>query len=590
MKKIKILAAQIANKIAAGEVVDRPAAVVKELIENSIDAMATKITVVIEQAGKNLIQVIDNGDGIFIEDIPLAFQRHATSKIENSEDLDCIVTLGFRGEALPSIASVSRVEMKTCPRGSELGVTINLEEGKIIKQEEVALRQGTTITVKNLFFNTPARRNFLRADITEFNHINKVLKRFFLSHPEIHFTAIHNDKEIYNLESTDLENRLLSVLGEDLYEGLVYVGEDLSEIKLEGYVSRPDYARGSTENQYIFLNKRAIQNRNLTHAVLQGYGNLIERSRYPQFVIYLKTPPQFVDINVHPTKMEVRFANDRTIYQMFLSAVRKAIQTEKMVPSFSLSSSEEDRRKIEKEFELSKGSISQFSLNHSIREDLENQVQKQLKFSYTFPFKEQDEEAPEDEDRSFEQPRLWQIHCRYIISQIKSGLVIIDQHVAHERVLFEKFLNYLINSKTVPSQKLLFPQTLELALEDYLIFNDIKDWLSRIGFAITELSGRTILIEAIPADVKIGYEGKILLEIIDYYRENEDKKYQPHEKIAAAFSCKNAIKSGEKLSQFEMAKLVDQLFATKEPYFCPHGRPVIVTLNMEEIDKKFKRL
>ena len=590
MKKIKVLAAQIANKIAAGEVVDRPAAIVKELIENSIDARATKITVVIEQAGKNLIQVIDNGDGILIEDIPLAFQRHATSKIENSEDLDCIVTLGFRGEALPSIASVSRVEMKTCPKGSELGATINLEEGKIIKQEEVALRQGTTVTVKNLFFNTPARRNFLRADTTEFNHINKVLKRFFLSHPEIHFTAIHNDKEIYSLESTDLENRIVSVLGEDLYEGLVYVGEDLSEIKLEGYVSRPDYARANTENQYIFLNKRAIQNRNLNHAVLQGYGNLIERSRYPQFVIYLKTPPQFVDINVHPTKMEVRFANDRTIYQMFLSAVRKAIQTEKMVPSFSLSSSEEDRRNIEKEFELSKGRISQHSLNQSIRGDLEDQVQKQLKFSYTIPFKEQDEGIPEAEDRSFEQPRLWQIHSRYIISQIKSGLVIIDQHVAHERILFEKFLNYLINSKTVPSQKLLFPQTLELALEDYLIFNDIKDWLSRIGFAITELSGRTILIEAIPADVKIGYEGKILLEIIDYYRENEDKNYQPHEKIAAAFSCKNAIKSGEKLSQFEMAKLVDQLFATKEPYFCPHGRPVIVTLNMEEIDKKFKRL
>ncbi len=590
MKKIKVLAAQIANKIAAGEVVDRPAAIVKELIENSIDARATKITVVIEQAGKNLIQVIDNGDGILIEDIPLAFQRHATSKIENSEDLDCIVTLGFRGEALPSIASVSRVEMKTCPKGSELGATINLEEGKIIKQEEVALRQGTTVTVKNLFFNTPARRNFLRADTTEFNHINKVLKRFFLSHPEIHFTAIHNDKEIYSLESTDLENRLVSVLGEDLYEGLVYVGEDLSEIKLEGYVSRPDYARANTENQYIFLNKRAIQNRNLNHAVLQGYGNLIERSRYPQFVIYLKTPPQFVDINVHPTKMEVRFANDRTIYQMFLSAVRKAIQTEKMVPSFSLSSREEDRRNIEKEFEFSKGRISQHSLNQSIRGDLEDQVQKQLKFSYTIPFKEQDEGIPEAEDRSFEQPRLWQIHSRYIISQIKSGLVIIDQHVAHERILFEKFLNYLINSKTVPSQKLLFPQTLELALEDYLIFNDIKDWLSRIGFAITELSGRTILIEAIPADVKIGYEGKILLEIIDYYRENEDKNYQPHEKIAAAFSCKNAIKSGEKLSQFEMAKLVDQLFATKEPYFCPHGRPVIVTLNMEEIDKKFKRL
>lgn len=592
MGKIKVLPLQIANKIAAGEVVDRPAAVVKELVENSIDAQATKVTIVIEQAGKTLIQIIDNGEGISLEDIPLAFERHATSKIEKSEDLDRILTLGFRGEALPSIASVSRVELKTCLKSSNIGSIVTLESGKIVKQENAALKQGTAISVKNLFYNTPARRNFLRADITEFQHINKTLKRFFLSYPEIAFTVFHNQKKIYNLPADNLENRLTQVLGNEVYEGMVYVHEELSQIELEGYLTKPDLARGNNENQFVFLNKRPIQNRNLNHAIIQGYGNLIERSRYPQFVMYLQVPPGLVDINVHPTKMEVRFANEKSIYHMFLSAVRKGIQSENIIPAFALSDRNENREEIAKQM---KSPIFSRSLKKQIISGQETKSEKQMFLSYTLPPKETEEDdlqqySAKYEDDLTEQPRLWQIHRRYICSQIKSGLVIIDQHIAHERILFEKFQDYLKQDKTIPSQKLLFPQTLELSLEDFLIFNEIKEWLKRIGFSIIELSGRTILIEAIPADVKIGYEGKILLEIIDYYRANEDREYQQHEKIAAAFACKNAIKAGEKLNQLEMTTLVDQLFATKEPYFCPHGRPIIVTLNLEEIDKKFKRL
>jgi DNA mismatch repair protein MutL len=592
MGKIKVLPLQIANKIAAGEVVDRPAAVVKELVENSIDAQATKVTIVIEQAGKTLIQVIDNGEGISLEDIPLAFERHATSKIEKSEDLDRILTLGFRGEALPSIASVSRVELKTCLKSGNIGSIVTLESGKIVKQENAALKQGTAISVKNLFYNTPARRNFLRADVTEFQHINKTLKRFFLGYPEIAFTVFHNQKEIYNLAADNLENRLTQVLGNEVYEAMVYVHEELSQIELEGYLTKPDLARGNNENQFIFLNKRAIQNRNLNHAIIQGYGNLIERSRYPQFVMYLQVPPGLVDINVHPTKMEVRFANEKSIYHMFLSAVRKSIQSEDIIPAFALSDRKENREEIAKQM---KSLIFSRSLKKQIIPGQETKSEKQMFLSYTLPLKEMEEDDQQQysakyEDDLAQQPRLWQIHRRYICSQIKSGLVIIDQHIAHERILFEKFLDYLKQDKTIPSQKLLFPQTLELSLEDFLIFNEIRDWLKRIGFSIIELSGRTILIEAIPADVKIGYEGKILLEIIDYYRANEDREYQQHEKIAAAFACKNAIKAGEKLNQLEMTTLVDQLFATKEPYFCPHGRPIIVTLNLEEIDKKFKRL
>ncbi len=596
MSKIKILPSQIANKIAAGEVVERPSSVVKELVENSIDSGASEITVVLEQAGKEMIQVVDNGTGITPEDVPVAFERHATSKIESVTDLDRIVTMGFRGEALPSIASVSRVEMKTCLQGRNVGIAVRLEGGEIVHMEEVALNPGTIISIKNLFYNVPARRNFLRADVTEFNRINKVLKNFFIAQPQIHFRLLHNGKEIYDLPPGSVDERLTQVFGNTLYEGLVYIQESVNEIELEGYVCRPDMTRGNSDNQFIFLNKRAIQNRSLSHAVFQGYGNLIDRSQYPQFVMYLTIPPHLVDINVHPTKMEVRFSNERVIFHLFLSAVRKAIQTDKIVPDFSLRGGKEDagERELVKQFRTNRPFAPRnvLPLNRPVKDE---PPVNQLTFSYTLPEKPESDDFPSpgeavDEDDDLRQPPLWQVHRRYILSQIKSGLVVIDQHVAHERVLFEKILNYISNGKRIPSQQLLFPQTLELALEDYLIFTEIKEWLSQIGFQFTELSGRTLLIESIPGDVKVGYEGKILLEIIDYYRENEGGKYQPHEKIAAAFACKNAIKSGDKLTQKEMASLIDQLFATSEPYFCPHGRPVIVTLNLEEFDKKFKRI
>ncbi|GAB4336123.1 MAG: DNA mismatch repair endonuclease MutL [Calditrichia bacterium] len=594
MRRIKVLPPQIANKIAAGEVVDRPAAVVKELVENAIDAGAKNIQIVLEKAGKELIQIIDDGHGISPDEVLLAFERHATSKINSVSDLDRITTLGFRGEALPSIASVSRLEMKTKTAEAETGMLVMLEGGHLNRREEIALKQGTIISVRNLFFNTPARRNFLRSDTSEFGHINKTLKRFFLAQPEIAFKVTHNGKEVYNLPAASIDQRITDLFGKKFYEGLVYVREELDEIILDGYVCRPDMTRGNSDNQYIFLNERAIQSRNLNHAVFQGYGKLIDRSQYPQFIMFLRIPPQHVDVNVHPTKMEVRFSNERVIYHLFLSAVRKAIQKKDIVPEFTFKQTDAQRTEIDRQFKIRRFSNPRpFTPTGSAGDAAVPAMPEQMAFSYTAqPDTDSDTASPGkvSTDMPAEQPLLWQVHRRYILSQIKSGLVIIDQHVAHERVLFEKILNYLSEERPIPSQKLLFPQTLEMALDDYLIYTEIKDWLNKIGYSITELSGRTLLIEAIPADVRVGYEGKVLLEILDYYRENEGSDYQPHEKIAAAFACKNAIKSGDKLNQKEMAALVDQLFATKEPYFCPHGRPVIVTLNLEEIDKKFKRI
>jgi DNA mismatch repair protein MutL len=566
MAKIKVLPSNIANKIAAGEVVDRPASVVKELVENAIDAEATRITAVISQSGKELIQVIDNGVGMDEKDAELAFERHATSKVSDVHDLDRIMTLGFRGEALPSIASVSRLEIKTSTGDNDVGTLLKLEGGKITPREKLALKQGTTISVKNLFYNTPARRNFLRADTTEFNHILKELKRFFLAYPGIHFTLIHNGEELFNLPATTQDERIVHVFDQKFYEGLVYVREELSGMVLDGYVCRPDQARGNSANQFVFLNRRTIINRNLAHAVFQGYGNLIERSRYPQFIMFLQIAPQQVDVNVHPTKMEVRFANERVI------PARGGSDSPNTFPSFRPASPESGKKPAEE--------------NPS-----------QITFSYdpmppkALPAIENERFSPEVAgEATLQQPLLWQVHNRYILSQIKSGLVIIDQHVAHERILYEQILTYLNAGKNVPSQQLLFPQTIELPLEDYLVYGDIKEWLEKTGFVITELSGRAIVIEAIPMDVKVGKEAKVLLEIIDFYRANEGNKFEPREKIAAAFACKNAIKSGERLSVEAMNALVNQLFQTREPYFCPHGRPVIVTLALEELDRKFKRI
>lgn len=592
MSRIRVLPPHIANKIAAGEVVDRPASVVKELVENAIDAGADRITIVLEQAGKELIQVVDNGIGMPEEDVPLAFERHATSKISDEQDLDRILTLGFRGEALPSIASVSRLEIKSCQEGEGAGTMLRINGGKIEAREKVAMKRGTTVSVKNIFFNTPARRNFLKTDTTELNQIMKWIRRFFLSCPQVHFTLIHNGEELFNIPAASQDERIVQTFGQEFYDGLAFVRQELNEIVLEGYVCRPDHARGNSANQFIYLNRRTIINRSLAHAVFQGYGNLIDRSRYPQFVLFLQIPPQLVDINVHPTKMEVRFANERVIYHLFLSAVRKAVQSPSgdMVPAFKLKpGSQADavvRRKVES-FALSRPEPA-----NSEGRSADHAARRQMSFSYQpLPPARAPEAAPEMPERAAPvQANLWQVHNRYIISQIKSGMVVIDQHVAHERILYEQILDYLNQGKNVPSQQLLFPHTMELALEDYLVYSDIREWLQRIGFRINPLSGRTIVLEAIPADVRVGNEGRILIDIIDFYRENQGGQFEPHEKIAAAFACKGAIKSGDKLTLAEMNALVDQLFATREPYFCPHGRPVIVTVDLEELDRKFKRI
>ncbi len=601
LNKIKILPENLANKIAAGEVVERPASVVKELIENAIDANADQIRIFIEEGGKKLIQVIDNGHGIREEDLPLAFERHATSKINNLNDLEHIETLGFRGEALPSIASVSQVEVKTRTANEKMGTVLILNGGKERRVKKTAANVGTSISVRNLFFNTPARRQFLRSVNAEMQQILNVVKRFFLAYPNISFELTIDGREIYNLKQSDIGERVQHVLGVSIYRGLLKISASLGGIELHGFVSRPDVVRKSRGMQFLFLNGRPIFDRALNHAIFQAYGNLIHSGEYPIYVLFLEMDANLVDVNVHPAKMEVRFSNERSLYYFVISSIRKVLNDEGVIPEFTstpegsalqqaINKTEKPREIIDemrhrKRYMGRYGSGAQLSLTYFEPEDKKTENREE-----TSSKKQKELLSTPTSAQLSEEVQFWQLHNRYIVSEIKSGMVIIDQHVAHERILFERILKVLEKQGTGTGQRLLFPQKITLNYDDFMVFKEIHEVLNKIGFSIKVFSGTTIVIEAMPPDVKVGRESQILLDIIDYYRNEPLENFNHIHKVAAAYACKNAVKSGEKLTQTEMQNLVDQLFACETPFFCPHGRPVIITIDLEELDRKFKRI
>ena len=589
--KIHILPISLSNKIAAGEVVERPASVVKELIENSIDAGATKISLVLKKSGKELIQVVDNGSGMAYEDLKLAFKRHATSKIATDEDLEQIETLGFRGEALPSIASVSQIEAISRENDQPVADKLLIDAGKITSSIKISAPIGTNIKVKQLFYNTPARRNFLRADSTEIHQIITIIKRFFLAYPNIEFEIIHDDNPLFHLKRGAIDQRLKDVFGEDQFISLIAVNDELGGIELSGFISKPDKVRKMRGNQFLFLNGRPIQHKSLHHAVMQGYGNLIQSGEYPLYCLFIELNPRLVDVNVHPSKMEVRFSNERSLYHFFLSTIRKAFHDQNIIPKMETGSPD-----------TFLANIGNKNLPEDLASELKNKSryigrgdEQQLSLVYFHHHNPSETDRYESDttdsaSAAVTDLQFWQVHNRYILSQIKSGIVIIDQHVAHERILFERILRVLRKDQQSVGQQLLFPQTLTLSVDDFVKFKEIVHLLNKIGFVLRIFSGTTIVIDAIPVDVKVGREAQILLDIIDYYKESYDREFDPFQKIAAAFSCKNAIKSGEPLTQAQMHAMIDQLFACDSPYFCPHGRPVIVTMDLEEFDRKFKRI
>ena len=605
---INILPEHLANKIAAGEVVQRPDSVVKELVENSIDAGSTSISIAIKEGGKSFIQISDNGSGMNDEDAAIAFGRHATSKIQSYEDLENIRTLGFRGEALASIAAVAHVELRTRRSMDDVGTLVRIEGGELKEQSKTSVQPGTTILVRNLFYNTPARRHFLKSNNTEFKHIYDVVQRVALSHPDIAIQFISDGENLLDLKQGSIEERLKNLYGERHFETLIPLHEETELLSVSGFIGKPDFARKSRVDQYLFLNKRPIVNRSINHAIFSGYEHLMEKGNFPFYLVFLELDPQKVDVNVHPSKMEVKFSDEQSIYRFVISVVRKALGTNDLVPSLEVNAT--------KNFDQSFASLRHAALPHHFSGDPGNREKNFFPSPSSHNPQETGQNAAFTLDKLFSdiptiqlpesaQPQqfahgtrdneaqegkaIWQLHNKYILSQIRTGLMIVDQHVAHERVLYEKALASFKNAVPV-SQQLLFPHTAQLSAGDFALAKELIPHLQAIGFELKLFGKNTIVLEGVPTEVKAGTEGSILQDILDEFKNNQHRvKLDARDNVAKSLSCKAAIKAGDKLSETEMRVLIDQLFGTEMPYVCPHGRPVIVKISIGELDRRFMR-
>ena len=595
IKPIQILEESLANKIAAGEVIQRPEAVVKELIENSLDSGAKKISIIIKQAGKESIQIIDNGSGIPNKEVATAFTRHATSKISKLEDLSNILTFGFRGEALASIASVSQVEMITRISDEEIASKIIIHGSRIIEQSKISGEVGTSITVNNLFYNTPARRQFFKSNTTEFKHIYDVIERAALSNPEIAFQFISDDEELLNVTKSNFNDRISNLFGDVFFDTLLPIFEETELLTVGGFVGKPEFSKKTKSTQYLFLNNRFIINRTISHAIYSGYEHLIVKGNFPFVLINLKIDPAKVDVNVHPSKLEVKFLDESMIYKFVMSVVRKGIAQHTNPQIIQQLNGQQEsfdtENNVVQNFAFSSDKLIQSIIESNIPSiPLQSNKTEEvnLKNTESEKFNQQYEHVKKDQQME-EGMSIWQIHNKYILAQIKSGIMIIDQHVAHERILYEKATQNFENHLPT-TQHLLFTQTLHLTPNDFALMKELAPDLIKLGFEMKEFGKNTFAIDGVPTDVKPGKESTIVQEILSEYRHNQNQiKLDSRDNLAKSFACKSAIKAGDSLTENEMRVLIDQLFATKVPYVCPHGRPVMIKISIQELDKRFFR-
>jgi len=607
MSKIKILSENLTNKIAAGEVVQRPASIIKELVENSIDAGADEIIIIIRNGGKTLCEVVDNGEGMNRDDLLLSFERYATSKIATVEDLVNIRTLGFRGEALASIAAVAIVTALSTLRGADEGYELRIEGGTFRDIKPASPKPGTTISVRNLFFNVPARRKFLKSAEVEFRHIVDIMQKFALIRHDLRFVFIHNDREVFNLSASSLAERIGNLFAPKYGQSLLPVEAVAGELKVTGFVGNLNLVRARRGEQFLYVNRRFVSDRLMNHAITSGYGGLLARSEYPFYCLNLEIPPEQIDVNVHPTKMEVKFREQERVYQFLKQATEEGLRSvTNVIPDLAAFAP----RHYYAPTPLPKSAQMQIPVSsHSSAapgtpsfEKSENDADSSLIEKPPTPFAAGDKEKWQERARRFTEQgetaisddfrpsvAVYQVHNKYIISQVKSGLVIIDQHVAHERILFEEALESM-RGEHWKAQQLLFPVIVELTVTDFSALLEVLPFLEKLGFRIKEFGKQTVAVEAVPAGLRWGNENAIIREILDHFQEFGTKDTSIQDKVAAAYACKAAIKSGDSLTTEEMQSLVDRLFATKNPYYCPHGRPIIVNLSLKELDKRFERI
>ena len=590
---IKALSEDLRNKISAGEVVERPSSVVKELIENSLDAGSSEISIVIEKGGHHTIQVRDNGSGISPDDLPSSIKRFHTSKIETVDDLFSINTLGFRGEALSSIASISEMSILSS-NGNGEGAELPILNGAPGEVQPAADIGGTEITIRNLFYNTPVRKKFLKTPRTELRKIVDVVRCYGLAFPDVEFRLVADDRDIFHVHAEPLEERIDNLLDPTYSRNLLPLNITKGDIALSGFVGNLNLVRSRPGEQYLFLNRRFIKDRLMNRAVYNAYESLIKRGEYPFFVINLLLPGDQVDVNVHPMKTEVRFKDEWRLFHIMKSEVADALSSVlDTIPGFDTSYQNGEINKGNDNFNPYSTAPRETIPTDPNQNTLEFNSSDNLSPSKVDILRARDyvtklAEKPVNNQQSIATENIWQIHKKYIVSEVNSGLVIIDQHVAHERILYEDALK-AFESTSMASQTLLFPETLEFSPDDFDALFDVLPYLEKIGFKIKKQDNLSIKIDAIPSEMAIGNEREVIREILDNFLKERKKYSSFQEGIAAMFACKAAIKAGDSLMREEMQELVNRLFSTKHPYYCPHGRPIIVQMSLDELDGRFER-
>ncbi|WP_447637878.1 DNA mismatch repair endonuclease MutL [Flavobacterium microcysteis] len=624
---IQLLPDHVANQIAAGEVVQRPASVVKELLENAVDAKANDIKLIIKDAGKSLVQVIDNGVGMSVTDARLCFERHATSKIRAAEDLFSLHTKGFRGEALASIAAIAHVEMKTKQEQDELGTHLAIEGGKFVSQDVAVLPKGTSFAVKNLFFNIPARRNFLKSDTVEHRHIVDEFQRVALAHPNIHFTMYHNGSEMFNLPASNLRQRIVNIFSGKTNEKLVPIQESTEIVGIQGFVSKPEFAKKNRGEQFFFVNDRFIKSGYLHHAIMAAYEGLLKDGCQPSYFIYLDVPPNTIDINIHPTKTEIKFDDEHALYAILRSAIKHSLGQFNVAPVLDFDRDSNLDTPYEYEGKEASMPLIQVDANFNPFGDPDPIPTKSYSSgsnsssysgsgsSYRKPepsnweslyvgLKQDTETITDVQDIQFESEEVtgslfndkeieeaiyktYQIHKKYIVSPIKSGMVIIDQQRAHQRVLYEQFLaNMTVNQAS--SQQLLFPLNLYFSSQEIILISELQLSLVNTGFVFEEVKEDHVVISGIPVNVTES-EVSILLEqlLSDLQDEIPESSFSQNDTIAKSMAKSLAVKTGTYLTEREQENLVNGLFACKEPNVSPFHKPTFITMSVEDLDKKF---
>jgi DNA mismatch repair protein MutL len=648
---IQLLPDNVANQIAAGEVVQRPASVVKELLENAIDAGATQVRLIVREAGKSLIQVTDNGCGMTETDARMCFERHATSKISTAQDLFAITTMGFRGEAMASIAAVAQVEMRTRRALDELGTRIVLENSQVQVQEPCQTLVGTNVAVKNLFFNVPARRNFLKSDPVEMRHVIDEFQRVALAQPDVFFSLHHNDQEIFHLPAGNLRQRIVKIFGEAVNKKLVPVQEETEVLRITGFVGKPDYSKKTRGEQFFMVNRRFVKSAYLHHAVVGAYEDLLPHDAHPLYVLFLELDPAHIDINVHPTKQEIKFDDEKLVYHMLKVSVRHALGMHNVTPTLDFDQEPAFQpglsalrfppvsdETVRQQADRTGGGATPRPPTPDARHDSNLRNWQRLYEGLEQPSKwttdieskptETDEaavvitsfedwlaqqqpnapkEAPADQgvpsDRIGEQDILalddaeggfskvrkdpYQLHGQYIVSQIKSGFLLIDQQTASERILYERYLQAL-QHQPVATQTALFPKNLDLPPADAILLREILPEINLLGFDLAQFGGNSFVIHGSPAELPTSVDEVALLQkMVSQYRDNLALDLGIHENLARSLARNAAIRRGRAMSVSEMQDLIDQLFACAIPYKSPFGRNCFITIELDELGKRF---